>query len=226
MKRPLLFWVLTILLGSVGMGQASPLYFTFDGEVSYIYDRYGTNVPGDAGLSRGSPLTYTFLVDFEAEGFYWSRGYRYPQQDRSYSYTRPDGTYRYSYEYDYFYTRYVGGDALTAAPYYTYDYYYGYNYDYSYWTPTYSYSRHYGYLYGESKLYVYDYLQTVEDWSVGKRLYSYDYWSEPRNGYLQGRLTLTSISDTNPYAIPEPATSLLLGPGLIGLVVLRRRLRG
>jgi hypothetical protein len=47
--------------------------FTFDGEVCYIYDRYGTNVPGDAGLSRGSPLTYTFLVDFEAEGYYWSR---------------------------------------------------------------------------------------------------------------------------------------------------------
>ena len=49
---------------------ATPMYYTFEGTVSYIYDRNNTGIAGDAGLSRGGPVSYILMLDLDRQGYY------------------------------------------------------------------------------------------------------------------------------------------------------------
>src|SRR3990172_2654952 len=103
-----------------GHAKAAPMYYTFDGTVSSVTDAAG--IIAGAGLSVGSAVTYTLIVDFATDG----------------SYTRNDGTvytYTDSAYKDYFFADYVSGDALWQKdggfrndPGYTAEYNVGVNY--------------------------------------------------------------------------------------------------
>jgi hypothetical protein len=71
MKKFLIF-LCAILLDFcvVGMAQAVPMYYTFEGTVSEVNEPSGTSFISDQGLAVGDSVTYIFEVDLDAFGSY------------------------------------------------------------------------------------------------------------------------------------------------------------
>lgn len=212
-KLNTLLAVTAIFLSLSGKAQAVPVYYTFEGTVTNTYDTTGTTI--DASLSAGSSVTYTFVVDFDVDGFY----------------TLSDGTdYNYSdsADYDVFYTDYISGDAIAQTSGGTYgsdgnssEYNFGFN----------SSTSTVGALVGnfsDDMLFIYSYSADVSDWAVGDIMSSYNqaFGSAGAISQLSADLTLTRMSGMRPprpHPVPEPSTLLLLGSGMLGFFVFRRR---
>ena len=196
-----------LLFGLSGKAQAVPMYYTFNGTVTSIADNVGA--VSTAGLSVGSNVTYTFIVDFAADGA------RTLNDGTAYAYSDTAG-------YDYFYTDYVSGDALAQVgggfnnqPYEIAESNVGFN----------GLTSAYGYLIGNSSddlLQIYSNNTVVSNWVAGTSVIGSNVAYDPTraSSYLSANLTLTSIA---PVAVPEPSMLLLLGSGMLGFFVFRRR---
>jgi len=196
--------LIATLLAFSQVSFATPLYYTFEGEVNRIAGYNANSVADAAGLNVGATVSYTLLLDFDAPG---SLTYN---NGATYTYTDYSG-------YDYFFADYIAGDALQL--------------DYSNYVEEYNVGLSYNYYnyYDYSSIAVDDYLYfynytDISDWEVGTDISAYDYWNTgyySYYGFINSNMKLTSISK-NYNDIPEPGTLLLFSLGLIGLVAGKR----
>ncbi len=191
-------WLILVLLTLASNVYATPLYYTFEGEVSNIFNSENDfDATKYNGLDIGNSLSYTFLIDFDAAG----------------TRTRSDGSvfeFQDNTRYDAFYTDYIAGDKLSLT---SVDGIKEFNFGKSR-------QNRVGNIVGGNALVLYSFdISIVQEWAIGTNVNSIDlgYGDDSSFTLLSGDLTLTNISDTYNMDIPEPATLLLFSLGLLGL---------
>jgi len=198
-KLSILVFVLVFLLA--GMAHATPVYYTFEGTVTVISDEAG--IIEDAGLSLGSSVSYTFLVDFDQPG----------------TYTLNSGEVVDHWDSDSFYCKFIGGSILSEknGGYYNADSDVAEsNHGHYYWLDLYAASRN-------SSLYATIFNSNELTLGTAGRV-SNTAWDSYGN-YSQldaGDLIINKIF-LSASPVPEPTTMLLLGSGLLGLSGARRK---
>lgn len=196
------------------------MYYTFSGHVDQAYDyNAGAFVSSLGGFVAGgpsaTPVTWTFLVDDSQDGYFWSAG----------SYNGPYGGIGYSY---------VEGFSGNVLPVTSADSTFYTDYRYGSTAPGVNFFQLIGSGYpGLNPNYftVYGY-QPFESLAEGQSGFYGHSYTEDRYGQgasgLWGAiyaddLELVRIASTPPDAVPEPASLVLLGSGVLWLSRLRRR---
>ena len=179
------------------------MLYTFEGNVNQVYNVSDINV--------GDEVSYTFFADTDLQGTHTAYN--------GYEFTYPDFP-----NYDIFYDEYVSGSILPDSGYYNdsncrcvASYNYGYLYD----DGNLNQLRFVG---GSSNSWIEAWTNGTTQITLGDSYYGYNvaYDVNGSGGYVYSNLTLSSISDVS--QVPEPASLLLLGSGLLGMVVLGKRL--
>jgi hypothetical protein len=186
--------------------RAAPYLYTFEGNVTAINTDAGGLI-ADAGLVVGSPVTYSVIIDLDADGYLISNSIGHsPRVDTA--------------TFDYFYTDYSGGSLFPGSTLFeganVLEYHYGMNYlnanQGSVWVGS-----------TNSRLNIYD-LQDVTDWAVGET--TFDAINDGYNDANQwSKLTVLNMTLTSKTLVPIPGAAWLFGPGLIGLMGFRKKLK-
>jgi len=201
MKFPAICLLLVLAAPSA---QATSLLMTFQGSVSTLSDLDG--VASAAGISLGSAIRYTILVDFDADAIVRTDGVDEIQPDEVDA----------NYARDHFYAEYVSGDHVASD------------------TVGFQLSPDQTNFVGQNEtyletgevsgsIYVGNLLtfgtdSPVQSWGVGTVVYARDWWTNgPDSGHIAAGATLTGI-----VVVPEPATAALV---LLGLALLARTRR-
>ncbi|MBW1800634.1 MAG: PEP-CTERM sorting domain-containing protein [Deltaproteobacteria bacterium] len=210
MKKYIFFLLsLFFIVSLAGIAKASPMYYTFEGTLSYINQDDAGFIAG-AGLGPGDSIYYIVLVDKDEDGTKtWQND---PPQGI------PDTPY-----YDNYYSDYIAGSAISNSDanngWTEYNVAWDYLWtgseiskikglgDWDYFLISSQSGGHFSWVLGETA--------TVEDIAFSTDHSTYSSFS--------GSLTITVISDTDPTAVPVPATILLFGTGVIALAQFRRK---
>lgn len=200
MCRKLFVWILFTLLSVSSNCYSAPRYYTFEGEVSWT-NGDSSNV-GD--FSIGDSVSYTFMVDTDLTG-YQTRHY-------SPSLSLPDSSEIIddNSSLDSFYVDYIGGSEASVGPFYDREdsngsYYFSYNFGGSYSesdsVPNYRDQLWGGTSYNTISVGERSSDYSFSDWDLGTELtgFNYAYESPTRQHTIESNLTVTNISDSNPF---------------------------
>lgn len=240
MKRRFVFWfsLMIALLCFTSPAYAIQYYFTFEGEITSIQE-YSRSIPGldytgvvteqgitpddPDGYTVGDTVQYTILFDFDSDGT-WTR-------NNGETLIRED-----SPPSDFFYADYISGDALSEynGGYYNADNFWAeYNYVQTYPDPSFpDVHRALVYLRSQDDLlqferYSSDHPSTSwaigDVFSVNNTIYGPNLTSTSFVGRLEASVAITNIVAVGSTTVPEPVSLMLLGGGLVGFFIKRRK---
>jgi hypothetical protein len=188
---------------------AAPVYYSFEGTVTY-------SIITD--IAYGQTVHYTFMADLNVDGYSNENGILIHATDA--------GTPGNSI--DYFYSDYVGGDAIAVDPpssfYGTLSYHMGYS-QINLGFPSSLVLGSNGDPSGYDYAYAYSDNSPIGSWYVGQSFQGYNAIGGAAGVYdAYSDLTLVAIGGTNPLeAVPEPSTLALLVLGVVVMAAVRKR---